>query len=224
MKANKTRETRWRQRDGNGGWERDNGENSTRKNRGPAYIKQFHLKYTCQGAVTVRAIPAVLRTLPDPRAVKYAMLDQKPYTWSQICQTSAIPDHRASESRGLSNCASVDSLSLFYLLCLPDSQISLLQVIDYVWSDAWSTTLKIAYCLNSSRAAASRFMVWHQSFFEGVRFWVLCFLLLSLTFTITLPESLSPLHSLSNIFLTSRAIDGKVIKYSCFETPIFNGV
>lgn len=41
------------------------------------YIKQLHLKYTCQRAVIVKAAPAVLCTLPDPRPVKYAMLDQK---------------------------------------------------------------------------------------------------------------------------------------------------
>lgn len=77
VRANKTREMGrvWSGRDG--GWERDNGENSTRKNRGRAHIKQLHLKYTCQRAVIVKAAPAVLCTLPDPRPVKYAMLDQK---------------------------------------------------------------------------------------------------------------------------------------------------
>lgn len=71
MKANKTREMGQERSAG------DNGENSTRKNRGRAYIKQPHLKSTCQGAVIVKAAPAVLCTLPDPRPVKYAMLDQK---------------------------------------------------------------------------------------------------------------------------------------------------
>lgn len=52
-------------------------------------IKQFHLKNTCQRAVTVQAIPAVLRTLPDPRAVKYAMLDEK---GALLCPT---PDPRS---------------------------------------------------------------------------------------------------------------------------------
>lgn len=88
-KANKTRETRWEYRGRNGRWERDNGENSTRKNKGPEYIKQFHLKYTCQRAVIVQAISAVLRPLPDPRAVKYAMLDQK---GALLCPT---PDPRS---------------------------------------------------------------------------------------------------------------------------------
>lgn len=37
----------------------------------------FTTKYTCQRAVIVKAAPAVLCTLPDPRPVKYAMLDQK---------------------------------------------------------------------------------------------------------------------------------------------------
>lgn len=41
------------------------------------YIKQPHLKYTCQRAVIVKASPAVLCTLPDPRPVKYAMLNQE---------------------------------------------------------------------------------------------------------------------------------------------------
>ncbi|KAK5854004.1 hypothetical protein PBY51_015108 [Eleginops maclovinus] len=59
------------------GWERDNGETSSRSNRGQEYIKQLHLKYTCQRAVIVKAAPAVLCTFPDPRPVKYAMLDQK---------------------------------------------------------------------------------------------------------------------------------------------------
>ena len=73
----KTREMgrQWSGRDGGQG--SDNGENSSRKSRGQAYIKQLHLKYTCQGAVIVKAAPAVLCTLPDPRPVKYAMLDQK---------------------------------------------------------------------------------------------------------------------------------------------------
>lgn len=56
---------------------KDNGENSTREGKGGANIKQPHLKYTCQRAVIVKAPPAVLCTLPDPRPVKYAMLDQK---------------------------------------------------------------------------------------------------------------------------------------------------
>lgn len=67
----------WERSGREGGWERDNGENSAGKNRGWVYIKQLHLKYTCQGAVIVKAAPAVLCTLPDPRPVKYAMLDQK---------------------------------------------------------------------------------------------------------------------------------------------------
>lgn len=41
------------------------------------YIKQPHLKYTCQAAVIVKAAPAVLCTLPDPRPVKCAMLNQE---------------------------------------------------------------------------------------------------------------------------------------------------
>lgn len=77
MKANKTREMGREWSGKEGGWKRDNGENSTSKNRGRVYIKQHHLKYTCQRAVIVKAAPAVLCTLPDPRPVKYAMLDQK---------------------------------------------------------------------------------------------------------------------------------------------------
>lgn len=70
-KMGRERSGRW------GEWERDNGESSTRENMGWAYIKQLHLKYTCQRAVIVKAAPAVHCTLPDPRPVKYAMLDQK---------------------------------------------------------------------------------------------------------------------------------------------------
>ena len=67
----------WEESGRDGGWGGDNGETSIRKNRGLVHIKQLHLKYTCQRAVTVKAAPAVLCTLPDPRPVKYAMLDQR---------------------------------------------------------------------------------------------------------------------------------------------------
>lgn len=56
---------------------------------GDEYIKQPHLKYTCQRAVIVKDAPAVLCTLPDPRPVKYAMLDQKR---ALLCPT---PDPRS---------------------------------------------------------------------------------------------------------------------------------
>lgn len=74
MKANEAR--------GNGVVETADGEEimgktAVGKSRGRAHIKQLHLKYTCQRAVIVKAAPAVHCTLPDPRPVKYAMLDQK---------------------------------------------------------------------------------------------------------------------------------------------------
>lgn len=53
------------------------GDRQEKKNRGGANIKQLHLKCTCHRAVIVKGAPAVLCTPPDPRPVRYAMLDQK---------------------------------------------------------------------------------------------------------------------------------------------------
>ena len=94
---------------------RQRGKTASGKNKGAANIKQPHLKYTCQEAVIVPVPPAEVCTLPDPRPVKYSMLDQKGvFLCPKPDPRSVIPLLSRSyslRSCGLSLSASVDLCS-----------------------------------------------------------------------------------------------------------------
>lgn len=134
----------------------------TGENKGGVNIKQPLLRCTCQGAVIVKASPAVHCTFPDPRPVKCAMLHQMgvflcPVPWSQICQLSAIADHTTSAPMGC--CASLDSF------CVP-SQFLIHQKRKL--DNWWRLTLNIVYQLNSLRVRVINVVVIYVCLGSGV--------------------------------------------------------
>lgn len=208
------------------------GEAALGENQGGANIKQPLLRYTCQGAVIVKAAPAAHCTLPDPRPVKCATLYQTevflcPTPWSQICQTSAIADHTTSDHMGLSRGASLDTTLRSCLLseCLicQEKLYNWLLFNRYVMPDLKHCLLTKQSKSQSNKWCGKLCVFGQWSLNRCHRF--------SPSFTRPLnpPPHQTPLSHPSSFLLptfsnTNWAIDRKVIKYSWFETQISKAV